>query len=130
MRFRPSKDIKLNMFFRKEFSRPFGKILTSGEIRKAVGERRRIYAVGDVTISTLLRLGYMPKVSVFDYRSERESRIIPIIKATYKKPRVVVNRRGVLCVKLWDAVGRASRGKKSVGIRVVGEEDLASLACI
>lgn len=130
MNFRPSKDIKLDKLFRREFSGPFGKIVKDTEIKKTIGVGKAIYAVGDVTVSTLLRLGYMPKLSVFDYRTERESRIIPIIKATYKRPVVVANRRGTLSIRLWVAVGKAARKNKPVGIRVIGEEDLASLACI
>ena len=130
MNFGPSRDITLNEFFRKEFSKPFGKILKDNEIRKMIGPSKTIYAVGDVTVSTLLKLGYMPKVSVFDYRTGREARIMPIIKTTYKRPMRVVNRRGTLSVKLWDAIGKAARKRLPIGIRVIGEEDLASLACI
>ena len=130
MNFRPSKDIMLDEFFRKEFSKPFGKILKGNEIGKSVGSSKTIYAVGDVTVSALLRLGYMPKVSVFDYRTGREARIIPIIKTTYKRPMKVVNRSGTLSVKLWNVIGKAARKRLPIGIKVTGEEDLASLACI
>ena len=130
MNFKPSKDIMLDEFFRKEFSKPFGKILKGNEIRKRIGSDKTIYAVGDVTVSTLLRLGYMPKVSVFDYRTGREVRVIPIIKTTYKRPMRVVNRPGTLSVKLWNAIGKAARKRLPIGIKVAGEEDLASLACI
>ena len=130
MNFRPDKDIKLDQFFRKEFSKPFGKILKSKEIRREISLNKTIYAVGDVTVSTLLSLGYMPKVSIFDYRTGRETKIMPIIKATYKRPIKVANRRGTLCVRMWNVIGEAARRRLPVGIRVIGEEDLASLACI
>ncbi len=130
MTFKLSKSIKINEFFRKEFSKPFGRVLKTHEIKKALGRDKGIYAVGDVTVSTLLKLGYMPKVSIFDYRTEREAKVIPIIKATYKRPISVVNKRGFLGVKLWNVVKKASGRKKPVGVRVIGEEDLASLACI
>ena len=125
-----SKNLKVNALLREEFSKPFGMVLKTKDILKKVGRRNTIYAIGDVTVATLLSLGYMPKVSVFDYKTGRVSHIIPIIKRTYSNPVCVRNRRGVLGARLWRAVGKASRKRSTIGIRVVGEEDLASLACI
>lgn len=125
-----SRGLKLDDELREELSSPFGEILKTSQISRRIGKNKTIYAIGDVTVASLLKLGYMPKISIFDYRTERRVSLMPIIRMTYKNPMRVKNCRGVLGVPLWKAVEKAFRMKTAVGIRVYGEEDLASLACI
>ncbi|MDE1834227.1 MAG: DUF359 domain-containing protein, partial [Candidatus Micrarchaeota archaeon] len=54
----------------------------------------------------------------------------PFIRKAYRRPVKVVNNRSELSLSLWKAVKRLSRAKDGAAIRVYGEEDLASLACI
>jgi GTP-dependent dephospho-CoA kinase len=130
MSFRFVKDLSVNDALRKELSRPFGKTMKISQVVEKVGMNEIIYAVGDVTVSALLEHGYKPKIAVFDYRTERKRVDFPIIRRTYANPLHVKNPRGVLSLKLWKAVRRASRSRIPFGIHVIGEEDLASLACI
>ena len=124
------KDLKIDEVLRRELSKPFGKVLSSKQIEKGIGKSDEIYAVGDVTVATLLKLGYRPKVAIFDYRTERSRRVFDIIRKKYKHPIKVRNSRGMLSVDLWNAVKKAAKSKRTFGIRVRGEEDLGSLACI
>lgn len=124
------KDIIIDDGLRKELSKPFGKLIATGQVSHIVKRGSVIYAVGDMTVSTLLKHGYLPKISVFDYKTGRRKKLIPIIRKTYKNPVRVRNGSGVLSIKLWKIVKTASRSKSAVGIRVYGEEDLAALACI
>ncbi len=130
MAFEFGGNLVLGERLRKELSKPFGIIIGSGQLHRSLKKGKRIYAIGDVTVATLLRHGYMPSVGIFDYRTERSRTVYPIIKKTYKKPLLARNRRGGLSRELWNAVRSASRSISPVGIRVTGEEDLASLACI
>ena len=115
---------------RRELSRPFGRIMSTKKLSKSVKKDVAIYAVGDVTVSELLKHRYTPKVAVFDYRTGKGRAYFPIIKRMYKNPWRVKNQRGALSRGLWDLICKAQRSKSPVGILVSGEEDLASLACI
>lgn len=130
MTFNPHRDLKLNAQLRKELARPFGKIMKAEQLARKVDRKNIIYAVGDVTVATLLELDYRPKIAIFDYRTERRKANFPIIKKFYKNPLYVENQRGVLSRNLWNVVKKASKSKSPYGIRVHGEEDLASLACV
>ena len=130
MTFRFSKDLLVDQDLRKELAKPFGKTMSIGQLVKYVKRDERIYAIGDATLADLLKQKYTPKVGIFDYRVERSRVYFPIIKRTYRKPLLVKNSRGSLSRALWNAVKKSSTSTSPVGIRVEGEEDLASLACI
>ena len=80
MSFRMHKDLKIDETLRRELSRPFGKVLTSKQIEKEIGKSDEIYAVGDVTVATLLRFGYRLKVAIFDYRTARSRMVFDMIR--------------------------------------------------
>ncbi len=130
MIFKPKKDLKVNARLRKELSRPFGVVLSTRQLQRHLKIRKKIYAIGDFTLSELLKSGYVPSVGIFDFRTERKAVYFPIIKKAYKNQIKVNNRRGVLSKQLWDAVRGSSASAGPCGIKVRGEEDLASLACI
>ncbi len=130
MRFPFRHDLILNKRMRKELSKPFGVVIKNSAIAKLIKKTDVVYAVGDVTVATLLSLGYMPKVSIFDFRTERSKRVYPIIRRVYRRPIHTKNRSGGISKGLWYAVMKASKSDRPVGILVDGEEDLASLACI
>ena len=93
MKFKYRGNLFLNKKLRKELSRPFGAIISSNQIQKSMKGSGKVYAIGDVTVATLLRHGYMPDVGIFDYRTRRNRTIYPIIKNTYKKPMRAKNRQ-------------------------------------
>ena len=125
-----SKDLTVDSSLRRELAKPFGRIMSTRQLTRHVSKKEVVYAIGDVTLTELLRSGYSPKVGIFDYRTERNAASFPVIKRHYARPFVVRNRRGALSLRLLDAVRKASKSTKPVDIRVIGEEDLASLACI
>ena len=130
MRFNFSKELRVDERLRRELSKPFGRIMNTKQFVKKISRHETIYAIGDVTVSELLKNGYVPKVGIFDYRTERSAVYFPIIKEVYKKPIRVKNNRGTISHALWNSIRKASKSKKGTGIRVGGEEDLASLACL
>ncbi len=131
MSFGFSRDLRIDGKLRAELSKPFGKIIkTTPQLGMKIGKDSRIYAIGDVTVAGVLELGFRPKLAIFDYRTGRKRHSFQIIKRTYRRPMQVRNRSGTLSVSLWKAVKNASAASSSRSIRVIGEEDLASLACI
>jgi uncharacterized protein (UPF0218 family) len=115
---------------RAELAVPIDIIITDAELESIVPRDAVIYAVGDMTVATLLKHAYSPKVVLYD-------RLIQRKKVSSKKPysgfrnvEKVSNAPGMLTPALWDAVRRASKNKGSSVIEVIGEEDMASLACI
>lgn len=130
MRFSFSKDLRVDEHLRKELSKPFGRIMNTKQFVQKISRHETIYAIGDVTVSELLKNGYVPKVGIFDYRTERSAVYFPIIRDIYKKPVRVKNSRGAISHALWNSIKKASKSKKGTGIRVSGEEDLASLVCL
>jgi len=130
MAFNPTSDLKLDRALRKELSGRFGEVMSTEELKLKVSRKEKIYAIGDATVATLLSLGYMPKIAIFDYRTGRKKAIFPQIRKAYPRPLRSINRTGTLSVKLWNTVREASSSRLAAGIKVDGEEDLASLACI
>jgi len=124
------KDLLIDQALRKELSRPFGRIMSTEQLVRHMSRKEKVYAVGDVTLAELLKQKYTPRVGIFDYRSDRLRTYFPIIKKTYKDQLQVKNTRGTLSKDLWNAVKKSSASKYPIGIKVRGEEDLASLACI
>lgn len=115
---------------RSRLGRVFGKVIQTKGLASNVRKGDRIFAVGDIVVRTLLRNGYSPSVAVFDYRTARGRISVPAIARRYKRPARAINKPGEISAELWGAVRKASRSKRPVGIRVYGEEDLASLVCI
>jgi uncharacterized protein (UPF0218 family) len=130
MSFNPTNVMRIDRKLRTELSKPFGEVMTASRTGKTITAKDTIYAVGDVTVSTVLGLGLNPKLAIFDYRSGRSRRNFPAIRRTYRMPVEVTNPRGELSLDLWSAIRKASKSKLRSSIRVHGEEDLASLACI
>ena len=118
------------MHLRKELRKTYGKIIQTSELGHSLRKDDTLFAVGDIVVGTLLDNGFLPKISIFDCRTERGRIVVPSIKRAFSKPIVVRNRPGTISRSLWLAIKRAATRHQRVGIRVYGEEDLASLACI
>ncbi|MEM3839417.1 MAG: DUF359 domain-containing protein [Candidatus Micrarchaeaceae archaeon] len=122
-------ELRLPHYMRPELGRVYGKIIKEAEIPGYVRKAVKVYAVGDMVVSTLLNLGCVPDVAVFDFAIGRRRVALRNIKETYSKPVMVRNRAGTISRDLWKAVERATLSGKKVGIRVYGEEDLAAVVC-
>ncbi len=123
------RDLRLPRSIRRELGNGYGRLIGEGEIKQQVSRASKVYAIGDVVVSTLLGLGYKPAVSIFDCKVGRKAVVYPEIKKAYPRPVKVRNRSGTISRELWDAVRKAGSSRKPVGIRIYGEEDLAALAC-
>ena len=122
------KELILPDKMRRQLGKVHGKLIRESEIDKELKGAGRIYAVGDATVSLLLRKGHLPDISIFDYRIGRRGVVKPLIKKFFPKPIRVRNRSGTISKELWNAVKRA-RGKRGYAIFVSGEEDMAAVPC-
>lgn len=127
------KDLLLPNIIRKKLAKPIGPVIASHEVAGHLRGCGRIFAVGDIVTVSLLDIGIVPDVMIYDFRSQRGPCNSDIIYRLHKAPGMILrveNPPGRLAVELWNAILRASRSDKNVKIEVEGEEDLASLACI
>ena len=99
-------------------------------IMKAIGRNKEIYAVGDVTVKTLLSCGYMPKLSIFDNSTARAKADFPLIKEKFPRPLRILNPPGKITKGLFNLIERSIKRGDYAAIEVKGEEDLAAMPCI
>jgi len=114
---------------RELFKEPFGSLITENDLKKING---RLITVGDVVSLTVSRQGITPHVSVYDGMTERRevTEFGDLVKNDGRKIDTVINPAGTITVELVNAVRNALSGAEKKTIRVIGEEDLATLPCI
>ncbi len=112
---------------RKELAEPLGPIIDNSEIDSLRG--KYIISVGDVCSITLYQRGIMPHLAVVDGKTKRSSSL-DASRLTADRTVTVRNPEGTITADLWNAVKEALECEKSTLLKVDGEEDLASLACI
>ena len=130
MPFTFERDLILPKRLRRSLGKVFGKLIQTRNLEENIDDEDRIFAIGDVVVGTLLREGYVPSVAIFDNRTARGRVVVPEIRKRFRRPLTARNEPGEIRRELWSAVSKASRSRRPVGIRVYGEEDLASLVCI
>ncbi len=113
---------------RSKLARNYGLVVNEQRLIE-LAKQNEVISVGDRVTSTLLHKGIMPKLAIFDFKTKRARRRSRLIERTYPKRVKVRNKQGVIDYGLWNAV-RESMKLKHAAIQVVGEEDLAALACI
>ncbi len=123
------KELKLPKNLRGFLAKVHGKVIQTKDLPSLVRKATRVYAVGDAVVESLLEIGYVPAVAVFDYKIGRMPVASKIISEKYGAPLAAENRRGTISKDLWRALNRANRSKRNVGVRVYGEEDLAAVVC-
>ena len=128
----PEDDLVLPDDLRDELARPIGRIVPAGEVGRHIEGAPRVVTVGDVVTVTLLRMGLVPDVAVFDYRTQRSDERASRAHIAKMKGRLVKveNPAGMITRGLWRAVREAVRAKDTVKVEVAGEEDLAALVAI
>ncbi|MGC8676476.1 MAG: DUF359 domain-containing protein, partial [Candidatus Micrarchaeia archaeon] len=115
-------------YLRKPLSGNYGSIEKEENVAQLL-KGKQVISVGDTVTATLLRLGIFPSLAIFDFKTRRARRKSRLLERTYPKRIKVKNGQGVISYELWKAI-RESIKLKHAAIQVVGEEDLAALACI
>jgi uncharacterized protein (UPF0218 family) len=128
----PERDLVLPDGMREELARPIGTMVSEGALEERLAGSPRVISVGDVVTATLLRMGVVPDVAVFDYRTQRadERASKSAIAGMDGRLVKVENPPGRITKGLWKAVKEAVKAKDTVKVEVSGEEDLAALVAI
>ncbi len=113
---------------RSELKDPFGPI-TTGPLAEHLGEEN-FATVGDVVTKDALEEGLVPDLMIVDGKTKRTEQApaleVPQGTATVR----VKNPPAKITRELWEAIEDAYENPEPILIRVEGEEDLATLACI
>ncbi len=114
---------------RELFKRPLGTDLSEKELDGLEGSM--LITVGDVVSLTVREHGIVPHLSVYDGMTERRemTAFAALVEDEGLEETTVSNPAGTVSAELWEAVAAAVRGGPGI-IRVIGEEDLATLPCI
>ncbi|MGC8662811.1 MAG: GTP-dependent dephospho-CoA kinase family protein [Thermoplasmata archaeon] len=127
MQLKPGESLNLPDNLRDELSKSVGQIYSENSIYDLL-KNKDVIAVGDETTLTMLRNGLMPRLSIFDLKTKRKIIGQDIIN-NFNHRLIVTNPQGKLSYYLINSI-KIALNKKIPAIQVIGEEDLASLACI
>jgi len=116
---------------RELFKEPFGSLIQENDLKK-IGKTNKMITVGDVVSLTAVNNGIVPDVAVYDGMTERRemTEFAVLAESNGWITDTVVNPAGTITAELFSAVKNALSGNARRTIRVIGEEDLATLPCI
>lgn len=114
----------------KEFKKPIGSPLEENDL-KNIDAQNIIITVGDVVSLTLRKNGVIPRLSVYDGRTERRTmtEFATLVDELGEGRIEVTNVAGTVTCGMFDAVRNALSQKIGL-IHVDGEEDMAVIPCI
>ncbi len=131
-RFTVEGDLFLPEELRSELSRQYSGLIEKSDL-STLARRYPIVAVGDMVCHTFISAGVVPKIIVFDLKTQRgdippewidEFMSVPGAQLKVRSPPAVLSK------ELWDTLVMAWNFPGTSKIQVEGEEDLAGLACI
>lgn len=128
----PSSDLLLPDELRPELARQYSALVSIQDMLH-MALKRPVVSVGDVVSHTLFSSGLVPKLSVFDLKSERHDVHDYVSETLLSIPGPVIhvaNPPGTLTRVLCSALVTGFRDAGCRKILVQGEEDLAGLASI
>ncbi|MDQ1372104.1 MAG: GTP-dependent dephospho-CoA kinase [Candidatus Thermoplasmatota archaeon] len=128
----PKEDLVLPEDLREELAKPIGRFVSAWALRKHLEGATRVITVGDVVTVTLLQMGMVPDVAVFDYKTQRSEEYSSKARIAKMEGRLVKveNPPAMITREMWRAVKEAVQADDVVKVEVSGEEDLAALVAI
>ena len=123
--------IKLSSSVLNKLKKPLGEMFqNAGELSTKI-KGKRLICIGDICTINLIKIGIIPHLAVFDFKSQRkelEQTLKDILKKNYQDPEKYENIPGTISEELLkDAELLLQKGG---GILISGEEDLCALAFI
>lgn len=115
---------------REEFKKPIGRDFKEEEIIK-LDKGSKLITVGDVVSLVVRKHGVVPFLSIYDGMTERHemTEFSSMVEENRWDVTEVRNPPKMITAELIEAVKNAFEGKTRI-IKVEGEEDLATIACI
>lgn len=128
----PEQDLVLPDDLREELAKPIGRFVSAWALRRHLEGAPRVITVGDVVTITLLQMGMVPDVAVFDYKTQRSEEYASKDRIQRMEGRLVKveNPPARITRAMWRAVKEAVVARDTVKVEVSGEEDLAALVAI
>lgn len=128
------RTLKLPDPSRSKLKNPFGIVSKSLKL-EAISSENFIVAVGDIVVSSLIKMGLTPNVSIFDGISNRsnisDKNILDFLPKDFlnaqNKPGFVNSKAALLLEKI---VKESLRKHVNVSLKIEGEEDLLALPAI
>jgi len=116
---------------RELFKEPFGSFIKENDLKK-IDRTKKLITVGDVVSLTAVNNGVMPDVAIYDGMTERREMtgFAVLAESNGWITDTIVNPAGTITAELFGVVKNALTGNTRRTIRVIGEEDLATLPCI
>lgn len=126
--------LKLPDSSRSKLKNPFGIVSKSLKL-EAISSENFIIAVGDIVVSSLIKMGLTPNVSIFDGISNRsiisDKSVLEFLPKDYKNYQ---NKPGTInsgsALALESLIKENLKTNKNVSLKVKGEEDLLALPAI
>jgi len=115
---------------RELFKKPLGVDLEDSELSD-IDDKHMLITVGDVVSLVVREHGIVPDLSIYDGMTERREMtgFATLVRDNGWDETVVENGAGEISAELVTAIGNALEGDTSI-IRVIGEEDLATMPCV
>lgn len=124
-------DRPITQNIRSKLKKPLGpKVVISQKLKR---QNLPIIAVGDVTVSTFLKIGIWPNISIVDFNVARKKKYAKLTDLGFSSnnPDVIVkNQAGTISNKIIREIYKAITSSKKTIIQVIGEEDLATIPAI
>ena len=114
---------------RQELHEPIGEIITQTEDVLPLLQNTFVIAVGDIISSKLSESGFVPHISIIDFKTRRHD--LPhanISGKTVNNPRGTINSEAALTI--YEMIGEYLKTQKNATLIVDGEEDLLALPAI
>ncbi|OYT43738.1 MAG: hypothetical protein B6U88_00070 [Candidatus Aenigmarchaeota archaeon ex4484_56] len=111
--------------YREELRKPLGKLIK--DISK-LKKYKDVVTVGDKTTQTFLDFGIIPRLSIVDYRIER-NKITYKYRQKFKEVKKSKNRRGTISYEAIEIIDQSLKCNNCL-IEIDGEEDLLVLPVI
>lgn len=119
----------LSSSVKSKLKKPFGKIVKINSKLKL----KNLIAVGDISVSQLLKFRILPKISIVDFYVQRKLRFHNLTQLGFGSANadvIVKNPAGTISKSLSTQIGKALIKQNSTVILVDGEEDLAAIPAI
>lgn len=133
--FSDKKSLRLPQEFRNDFKKPIGEIVSDLEVLKKLTKNQFIILIGDIVTSTLISIGKIPNLSIFDLKTQRKNIKDKLILNTLPKPDVkLTNNPGTItsnaAERIHEFIQKSLKDKKSYALQINGEEDLLTVPAI
>jgi len=116
---------------RELFKEPLGSLIRENDLR-TIDRTKKLITVGDVVSLTAVNNGAVPDVAIYDGMTERREMtgFAVLAESNGWVTDTVTNPAGTITAELFNVVENALTSNTKRTIRVIGEEDLATLPCI